>query len=64
MQLSVWHKSKTSLLIGHARLQVVVLTLWVLQAVLALLHVLALVPTQPLHRDVDQAISARAWVVA
>lgn len=53
-----------ALLVRHARLQVVILTLGVLEAVLALLHVLALIPTKSLDGDVDQAIAAAAWVIA
>lgn len=52
------------LLIRHAGLQVIILTLRVLQAILALLHVLPLVSAQSLHRDVDQAVRAGTGVVA
>ena len=54
----------SNLLVRHARLQVVILAIRVLEAVLALLHMLALVPTQSLDRDVDQAVAAVPWVVA
>jgi hypothetical protein len=54
----------SDLLIGHARLQVVILAIRILEAVLALLHMLALVASQPLNREVDQAVAAGTRVIA
>jgi hypothetical protein len=58
-------KTKPSnLLVRHARLQVIVLAIRILKAVLALLHVLGLVASQPLNREVDQAVGAGTRVIA
>jgi hypothetical protein len=54
----------SNLLIRHARLQVVILAIRILEAVLALLHMLALVASQPLNREVDQAVAAGTRVIA
>jgi len=56
-------ETKPGLLVRHTGLQVIILALRVLQAVLTRLHVLALVATQSLHCDVDQAIRGRCWLV-
>lgn len=53
-----------NLLVRHAGLQVVILAERILEAVLAPLHMLTLVSTQPLNRDVDQAVGAGTWVIA
>jgi len=53
-----------NLLVRHTRPQVVILTGGILETVLTLLHVLASVPTQTLHREIDQALATVARVVA
>ena len=52
------------LLVPHTRLEIVILAVRVLKAVLALLHMLGLIPTQSLYRDVDQTVAAGTRVVA
>lgn len=61
----IWRsKPQYPSLIGHAFPQILVLTLRIIQAILAHLHIFATLPTQACSCDVNQTGPTRTWAIA